>query len=522
MRAGEASLGWALVALLLALAPGCSGETAPTDAGTDAPDADDDAFVPNDGGPWPAFQPRLIVSRPDVVCEPSVPIVFRDPGRPPAPPGTVRFIRSITADPDVYAGLVELFSAGGQVPPRPEISQVAFTGLPNGGVAITTHGGERPFLWFDAAFIGLDPGGSVSFVRLGPTADPQHDYWMDPGPYPVVREGSDLWGRDMGFLGGASVHPLDMPDLPRPQHFEFVQAVAESRAAIFTDRGYAVWLAYAGWLVSTCLDGRIRWILEYDPRHLADGTMVVADPTLMGLADGSVVASIGIGVRVGPDGQILATGRSFSRAAPCGLYSSIDATHAVWLDPGTLEISGDALPNRAEFFYPGLLGERCQFGHLDGSHAPHTLESFGTEPDLEWRYPLPDTCASLQTLIPVAGGGFLGVCRFPGAIYVQADGTLGWYQDLGDEAGDEAIYEAAVLMPDGTLYFGVSGGLTAYGVVAMETGLRPAWQTGRRAAGNWARLGAPLLDSAVDAGAAEDAGLLLDASEPPDAGPDAM
>ena len=100
-------------------------DTSVADVGTDA------AMI--DAGPWPAFAPRLQVSHPEIVCPAWAGVTYAGPARPPAAPGDVRFVSPLSGS-GLGAAWTAIFD--GAPPPPMEVSSVALTGLPDGGVGV--------------------------------------------------------------------------------------------------------------------------------------------------------------------------------------------------------------------------------------------------------------------------------------------------------------------------------------------------------------------------------------------------
>ncbi len=519
----------------------CAGEPAGTpEVGLDAGvDAGTDGGL--DAGMWPVFAPHLQVSHPEVVCAPWPVLRYRGPTRPAGAPGELRFVHSLSADPAVARNVHNLFTAGGPTPGL-EISHVGMTGLPNGGVSVVIRAGRMEGgSYLEAAEVGLDANGTFEFALVGAHSalnDPSH--WFDPGPYPLARAPHDQLLRDLGGIGDG-IHfgtRIDGPDIAIA-HYEFYQEIAESRPAVFVDRGIVVWVAYNGMLVSSCLDGQIRWILDYDPHHTGS-TFWASDPQLLGMPDGSVVADIGITIRVSESGEILAQWpRGYDGISPdCGARSLDEAGNPVWLDLDTLRPRGPAPPVVDGTLLGSSLGTSCQFVQSMGTTPPHLarMRSIGTNATSTWTIEIPAECGYLTgPMIPLEGGGFVGVCSLPGVIALRSDGSIDWMRAFGSHgpAGFDTVFAANVLMPDGTLYFATTSNVLmdgGFNVVAVETGARPAWQTSSHAAGNWARTSAPIaMDPPADAGvrdaalpdAATDAASDVDAWGTPDAGADA-
>ncbi len=481
--------------------PDSGADAAAMDAGAAPYDAGPDAYV----SPWrpPAFEPHLVESHPEVVCQP-LDLGFDTPVREPAQPGDVRWVYEIDQD----AGLRDLLRRTGST--STQIEDDGLTGTTTGGVSF--HVGPN-------AEVGITSTGTVAFVTPAQPRARGPSVRLDRRQAFLSLEETGPYAFRIRVPGSTDPAVLvRMPDSLEGSPTD-VPRVNDARPIVFAQTGVVVWLARSGLLASSCLsDGQLRWALAFDdPEDMPD-----YPPVMGGLADGSTVLEARPGhlVRVAADGSVMLSryedGYRFSSVTDhCGVLASTlinDHYRQQWWALDTFE-AGPSFPFAddprrvdAITWAISVLSDCRQVTARIMPDATERLVAWreaGT-----WSGALPDVGGQHQRMawpsVALANGAALLIAVTDHLVLtlIEADGTTRWSRDYPDtEVSDITVPEGnggALLTPDGTLYVMMrrAGGPGGHYLMAIEIGDVPAdivVSTGWGGLGlNWARTSSPL------------------------------
>ncbi|MFO0682445.1 MAG: hypothetical protein U0234_10355 [Sandaracinus sp.] len=526
MRRRSARAWAALSSVVLA---GCAGGSImPTDAGVHVPDVgpdavawdaavredapQPDAFAPRDAGPdayvspWrpPAFEPHLVESHPEVVCQP-LDLGFDAPVREPAHPGDVRWVYEIDRD----ASLPDLLRRTGST--STQIEDDGLTGTTNGGVSF--HVGPN-------AEVGITSAGTVAFVTPAQPRARGPSVRLDRRQAFLSLEETGQYAFRIRVPG--STDPavgVRMPDSLEGSPTD-VPRVNDARPIVFAQTGVVVWLARSGLLASSCLhDGRLRWALAFDdPEDMPD-----YPPVMGGLADGSTVLEARPGhlVRVAADGSVMLSryedGYSFSSVTDrCGVLASTIIDNHIRFEWWTVDAfeAGPSFPfaedpplNEAISSAISVLSDCRLLAGRRVPDGPTRLVGWGESG--MWATVLPDVGGQRQRIVAgsvaLANAAALVIAITDHLVLtlVEGDGTTRWARDYPEtgvpDLSAPAGLGAVLLTPDGTLYLLMrrDGSVGGHYLMAVEIGEGPEDMvvvgTGWGGIGlNWARTSAPL------------------------------
>lgn len=465
---------FALMLVLLPLA--CSGGGGPdSGVGDDAGGARDAIELPDARPPRfaPAFPPRRIFWDPTVVCDPLPPATHVGPDASPPERGTIRWVVTPATNPEYLAASATLGSIA--------LLQAEFTGR-----------SDRGFIAF------ADPGPLDMAVRGDGSLGGLVAVGRNARPDPLLSEDRLAWVTPfqlvVSALGGGAPVVARVDELPVVVPGD---AALTSNIVVAAD-GTLVWASTDRTFAAVCpIDGRFRWVVEYDPppTYVRFGQVDDVGAYRNLYVDGNgVIAVVGTwGYRITLDGNVPAEvelaaelpGDLFPNAIPVGL----DATCGLgmwlknrfeWRDPESFELRR-AFGLQGELAAPipledcGVLdvGSGDSAGRLrrlrpDGaSEWTHRVRPAGT---LAWRPAYP--------IVPLADGSFLLV-RFTGTdeslefMVFDAGGEEVWSRThTGECCGITS--PAFYMSPEGVFYYGISPDPitpAAQRLVAIEIGV---------------------------------------------------
>lgn len=447
------------------------------------PDAWSPDAAPDDAGPWsPRFAARRIFVDPSVVCSP-IDYTFAAPAHVPGSVGDVIWTGDLTEDPEARASLR------------------ARVGL------------HWSFVWAFGSLTARRDGGLVGMIGPGILLafdgeghyDGMHAWgWIDssgmdrqPQWLPALGVGNDLFvdDRATGWMSRIAFARLDTPSplvFGQPTGVEKTNADALDleQSAVVTPDGTIAWLVGAQYVVGSCADGRLRWVVEYD----SDPALSVSSGGFA-LRDGSVlmernrallhIDSEGMPIRQVESGlHVLYRGV----VEGCGYYElELEGGESALTrrDESTLD-DISTMPIAGAF----AIAANCDvFDYFVSTDAPATLTRLNPDSSVDW------TAAAdirQRDVVPLADDGVAIIPGVGGSIEPceiqvwDADGTP---RDAADcSAGLPLQLNATALRPDGVLLVGY--GLDEPRLIAMELGYLPSRTAWAFAGTSWARNGA--------------------------------